>query len=156
MTTDTRVTLASAVHNLVVRLQTRSAADITDRLLPRLYPNTQKASAGEGCNAYFRSGVMNAVRGVIANMPDPNQGDFEQVHPGLLPYARTLRKKAYYVPELHEYVTISELLTTLELLDSARKHERKKGEETIAEAERLDALYFAAKRMAKAPEPEPA
>lgn len=156
-----RNTFASMVLILVKRLGTRSAADITDSLLPRLYPKTKKASEGEGCFAFFRSGVMAAVRREAQQLPDPNQRDFAQLHSGLMPYVRELGKRAYFVPELNDNITVPELIDTLELLDSARKYMRLKGEQCLDEANRLDALYFAvlrerenAKAKAKA-EPEP-
>lgn len=148
MTNEQAAGFARAIEVAVRRLDTRNAAAIRDHIVKLLYPRTMKEAEDEGALQHFLAGVTVAVRRVLRQMEsDGLQHDLGEVHPKLFPYVQILKHPSYFVPSLGEYLTIVELIETPTLLDEARVFLRRKGEEVIAEAERLDDLFKAVTAM---------
>jgi hypothetical protein len=135
-------------HELVFKAVTRvgySAAAITDSIIALAFPETVRVAEQEGAFTMLRTGVNDAVRTVLKSSPDDRQIDFGQVDPQF----RTILKKIglknvrYFVESLGAHVPVPELIAEPALLDEARNYMRRKGEECLAEAMRLDELYAA-------------
>jgi hypothetical protein len=122
-----------------------SASAITDSVIGRAFPETVKAADQEGAYSMLRDGVMIFVRKLLKSCPSAHQIDFGQIEPQF----RTITKKIglknvrYFVESLDRHVDVPDLIKDPNLLDDARKFMRRKGEECIAEADRLDELYYA-------------
>jgi hypothetical protein len=122
-----------------------SASAITDSVMGLAFPETVRAADVEGASVMLRDGVMLSVRRVLKSCPDDRQIDFGQIAPQF----RTIVKKIglknvrYFVEGISQHVDVADLIAKPHLLDDARKYMRRKGEECIAEADRLDELYFA-------------
>jgi hypothetical protein len=135
-------------HELVWKAVDRvgySAAAITDAIIALAFPETVKVAEREGAFTMLRTGVNDAVRGVLKTVPDERQIDFAQVDPQFRTILKRigLKNVRYYVESLGAHVPVPELMGKPSLLDDARKYMRRKGEECIAEATRLDELYAA-------------
>lgn len=117
---------------------------ITDAIINVAFPESVEASEREGCDKMLRNGVLEAVKKRLRRPAkvEAQTSIFDQ-YPDIVPYIEPLQSGAYYVPagDGGEYVSIAELCEDLAKLDAARKHTRRKGEETLAEAKRLDDLY---------------
>lgn len=138
------------VQALIAELRTRNPATITKALISRLYPNTVQAAQDEGALKFFETGVKSGVRSEVNKLPpDDEQRHMAEIFPDLFPYISVLKRGTYFVPEVAEYVTISELIEAPEMLDSARKYLRQHGLDTLEEATRLDDLYQAVVRKGR-------
>ena len=119
-----------------------SAPLVTDAIIATAFPETVEAADREGCDKMLRNGVLEAVK---KRLRTPKASDLQrsifEIHPEILPYVEPLQSGAYYVPGCAEYCDIAELCEDLVKLDAARKFTRQKGEETLAEAKRLDDLF---------------
>ncbi len=125
-----------------------SPAKVTDDIIEKAFPQTFNAAMTEGCDRMFREGVVNFVKGYIRKPPaDDRQRTFNDIDENLLPRVEPLGSVAYWVPSLTggEFVSVPDLCHDITKLDAARKFMRLKGDETLIEADKLDALYFAAK-----------
>lgn len=116
------------------------AADIMEEL----YPQTLSAAGDEGALAYLRDGINKAVKQVFSAKPkDENQDSLFDIDASLMPHVENLKRFSFYVEAIDEFLTVTDLIKNVRWLDDARKHLRRKGEETLAEASRLDKLYAA-------------
>lgn len=124
-----------------------NAPKITNDIIGAAFPETVAASETEGCDKMFRAGVKDAVSKYIRKpSADVRQRSFDDINPAFLPLVERLGSVAYYVPAevgVGEYVGIPDLCFDASKLDAARKFMRMKGEETLAEADRLDDLFEA-------------
>lgn len=140
MMDEKRQALVELVFEIAARVG-GSAPRITDELLPIQGPLTMKAATAEGLDTCLREGVERFVKRVIRTAPSETaQTEFD---PDILPYAKKLKSHAYYVEAREEHVSVADLIKDPHMLDDARKYMRRKGEECIEEADRLDQLYFA-------------
>jgi hypothetical protein len=73
----------------------------------------------------------------------PEQADFDEINPSFRPLVEKLSSATYYVEQLQMHMTVRELIDDPELLDDARRYMRRKGDENLVEARKLDALYEA-------------
>lgn len=122
----------------------RTAPKIVDHILAELFPVTCRAAEDEGALPMLRKGcIVEAKRVLRSAPPDEAQGDFEDIDEAFKPLVRVLHRPAYHVESLGEEVTVARLIAEPVLLDDARRFMRRKGEECIAEAERLDELFQA-------------
>lgn len=134
-----------AVWTASASLGTMNAPRVTDDIISRLFPDTVRASNHEGAFSIFRNGVLVQVRKVLgAKVDDDGQMSIFDIDPRFRPFAEKLKRGSYYVESLDEYVSLPRLIKEVTLLDDARKFLRRKGEETLAEANVLDQLYKAA------------
>jgi len=119
-----------------------SPKKITDEIMSAAFPNTFEAAEAEGAAAMFRAGVGDEVKRVLRKTAsDESQHDFASIDPSFHHLVKPLQSKAYFVEAVGEHVPVAMLIVDPALLDDARRHMRRKGEETLAEAERLDVLY---------------
>lgn len=133
-----------AVWTASGRLSTMNAPRVTDDIISRLFPETVGAASQEGASSIFRNGVLVQVRKVLsAKVDDEGQMSIFDIDPQYRPFAEKLKRGAYYVESLDEFVSLPRLIKEVALLDDARKFLRRKGEETLAEASVLDQLYKA-------------
>lgn len=123
-----------------------SAPKITNEIIGAAFPETFSASELEGCDRMFRDGVKNHVAKYIRKPgQDERQRSFNDIAEEFMPLVEVLGSVAYFVPSQTggEYIGIPDLCHDREALDAARKFMRMKGEETLAEADRLDQLFNA-------------
>lgn len=120
-----------------------SAPRIADAIIDKIFPETAAAARREGADKMLRNGVILAIKAVVKGSDDISQIDFSELSAEFGPIVKKLGSKSYYVETLQEYVSVRRLTEDAELLDDARKHIRRKGEECLAEADRLDELYLA-------------
>ncbi len=123
-----------------------NAPRITDDVIEAAFPETVAASLTEGCDRIFREGVKNAVTKYIRKPSrDTRQRTFNDIDESLLPLVEPLGSVAYFVPAIDggEYIGVPDLCHDAEALNKARLFMRQKGEETLAEADKLDQLYHA-------------
>jgi predicted RNA binding protein with dsRBD fold (UPF0201 family) len=140
---DTITTFHEAVWISAAKHGMRPAI-VSGEIIASLFPRTSAEASGEGAAAYLRDGVTKAVKAVFSRKPiDEKQGDFAQISPAFSMHVENLKRNAYYVESIDEFLTIPELIKRAELLDEARKYLRRKGEEVLAEAAQLDKLYAA-------------
>ena len=140
---------ASAVMDAAAVLGSRSAPRIADHIMAPLFPRTVEEAGYEGCLSIFRMGVVSEVGRVLKTSLDASgQLDFASIAPALMPIVNTLGKKSYYVEAIGEHVPVPQLIADLDLLDDARAHMRRKGEENLVEANRLDELADAIRAAA--------
>lgn len=127
------------------RLGTTNAPKIADEVIRLAFPRTSKEAEREGALSMLRVGVINEVKRLVRSFSTEGetQVDFADINASFAPLVRPLRSKSYFVESIGEYVRVPELIDTPEYLDEARKFMRKKGDECIAEADRLDKLYNA-------------
>lgn len=136
-------------YELIDRARTKvgdSAPRITDEVIQQSFPRTCIEAEMEGCDQMLREGVKNAVAKYIRKPPqDERQRTFADLDPEILPLAKQLPSAAYFVPDDQggEYVSVPDLCFDIARLDGARAFMRRKGEEVLAEADRLDDLYRA-------------
>jgi hypothetical protein len=143
MLDDRKAEFISLVWN-TVRRTGRNAPAIADELIGKAFPKTYAASEEEGADKMLRTGVIVEVRRIVREKDsDDDQIDMSEIEETFRPYAKALAKGAYYVEQMGLYLTVQELISNPDYLDDARKHMRRKGEETLAEADKLDALYEA-------------
>jgi len=120
---------------------------ITNDIIAKAFPETVSAATDEGCDRMFREGVGRAVASYIRKPPlSKRQLTLNDVDPEFIPLIEDLGSDAYYVPAKAgggEYFSIPDLCHDKDMFNSARKFMRQKGEETLTEANRLDALFEA-------------
>jgi hypothetical protein len=122
-----------------------SAPAITDKIIGEVFPRTVKEAEYEGADKMLREGVKKHIANILKDSPHDDQIDFGAI---ALEF-RTITKKIglkrarYYVESVAAYVEVPRLIAEPEFLNDARSHLRRKGEECIAEADRLDELYLA-------------
>lgn len=139
-----RAEFSEEVWRASARLDCQSPTRIADDMIGRLFPVTVQAAEDEGATTMFRKGVVDAVKRVLsAPTTDAAQTDFAAIDPAFAAEVRALQRRSYFVEARDEYVSLAELIREPILLDDARRFMRRKGEETIAEADRLDQLYRA-------------
>ncbi len=132
----------SLVHEASTRVGANAPA-IADAVIKTAFPKTVSSAEQEGASDIFRDGVVGAIKKLIRRGPsDVTQRDFVDICEEFAA-ASELKSRAYFVPQIAEYVSIPRLVSDPELLDGARRFMRQKGEECIAEANRLDRLYEA-------------
>ncbi len=120
-----------------------NAPAIADAVIKIAFPKTCSSAEQEGAGEIFRNGVISAVKKLIRRgSPDVTQYDFAEANEQFAVISE-LKSVAYFVPQIAEYVSIPRLVSNPEHLDDARRFMRQKGEECIAEANRLDRLYEA-------------
>lgn len=142
MLTDKLRPFVDAV-NVAIAKHGKNAPAIADEVIGKVFPSTILAAEEEGADAMLRNGVIAKVKRMISVGGETGQMDFGGIAPDFLPIVKQLHSHSHFVPSACEYVHVSELIADPSLLDEARKFKRKKGEETIAEAEILDRLYSA-------------
>lgn len=137
--------LSDAVWEAVGKIGTMNTAKVVDHIIEEVLPETVATSRREGVYGMLRSGVMTHVRKILgAKIEEECAPSLFDLHQSLAPYASTLKRGAYYVESLDEFVSLARLVKETSLLDEARRYMRRKGEETLAEANALDKLYHAA------------
>jgi hypothetical protein len=121
------------------------APKIADSVLGVAFPKTERAATEEGALSMLRDGVTSYIRKLIKKIDDERQGDFGDIEPRFREIVKRagLKNAVYFVEALGRHVTINDLIKEPPLLDDARQFMRRKGEECIAEADRLDELYLA-------------
>ena len=128
----------------------RNAPAIADKIIKSAFPLTYEEAEIEGASAMLRTGVIAAVKEILRNTTDDDaQHDFAAIDPAFGQIVRRLKSKTYFVTSLGEYLSIAELIADPALLDDARRHMRKKGEECLAEAKTLDQLFHAVTAQAE-------
>jgi len=136
------------VNEAILQAATRvgnSAPKVADEILESVFPQTCCAAREEGGFQILRRGFIGHVSKILKqSYPGENkQRDFASIDPKFAPYVEKLKSAAYYVEGAQEYVSVADLVVEPDLLNDARHHMRRKGEECLAEAERLDNLYYA-------------
>jgi hypothetical protein len=142
-------------HNLAeailaaTEVEGASPPKIVDRIIEQQYPRTVTASKIEGAYTYFRDGLVAYVRAVlkrggVEDSDDRRQRDLSEIDADFRPMTTGLSHTDYFVPSRGVFVSLADLLRHLDQFDEARRYLRRKGEETIREADKLDELYFAA------------
>lgn len=122
----------------------RSPPKIVDHILDKFFPVTVSAAEDEGALPMLRKGcIVEAKRVLRSAASDDAQHDFDRIDPAFQPLVQKLRRPSYHVESLDEEVVVAELISNPAHLNEARRFMRRKGEECIAEAERLDELYDA-------------
>jgi len=121
-----------------------SRTRVADEIIGVLFPCTIKSARDEGAERMFRRGVISAVGSVIRGMAslDDDQRSFSELC-NEFPIIRDLKSKSYFVEGLGEHVPIEKLVAFPDLLDDARRYMRRKGNECLEEAKRLDVLHEA-------------
>ncbi len=146
---NTRSADLSAMIRAAAERLGHNAPLVADDILAEAFPRTMEEAASEGATSYLRAGFIVAVKRVLrSGAVDGAQTDFERIAEGFRPFVRGLRQDSYFVEGRGEYVTIGKLIAQPALLDDARKHLRRKGDETLDEARRLDQLYAAVTDLA--------
>lgn len=133
---------AEEVWRTSARLGSMSPPRIADDIIGRLFPATLSAAEDEGAATMLRKGVIAAVKDVLAS-PGSHvaQVDFASINAAFAPTVRTLKRPSYFVESRGEYVSVADLIEEPALLNDARSFLRRKGDECLAEADRLDQLY---------------
>ena len=122
----------------------QNAPKIADAILERAFPRTHAEATIEGADKLLRDGLIATVKSVLRTAgADVEQLDFSDIDEAFREIAGTLKRPSYYVEKLAEYVAVGTLIARPDLLDDARRFLRRKGEECIAEADRLDQLHAA-------------
>lgn len=122
------------------------APKITSDIIAAAFPETVASAEVEGCDKMLHEGVKRAVSKYIRKPGrDTRNRTFNDIDPEFLPLVEDLGSVAYYVPHATggEYVSVPDLCYDKGKLNAARKFMRVKGEETLAEANKLDALFEA-------------
>lgn len=128
----------------------RSAPRIVDAILGRVFPETTEAAGREGASKVLRKGCIAEVKRILhASAPVEHQTDFADIAPSFVPLVKKLQRPSYFVPEEDEEFPLNELIAEPVRLNSARRYMRAKGMECLAEADRLDQLFFAVTQSAK-------
>jgi hypothetical protein len=141
-------------HSLVWQAVTRvgrNAARLADEVMGIAFPRTVEEAMREGAFAMLREGVLVDIRRLLRSAGDLAQRDFATIEPSFRPFVAKLKSGAYWVETLEEYVPVPELIENPELLDDARQFMRRKGIETLEEADKLDELYDAVIRAGRGP-----
>jgi hypothetical protein len=121
-----------------------NAPKVVDALLVETFPVTASAAEEEGASGIFRKGLTSEVNRVLkAAGGDDRQIDLDAEHSDFRPLVQALSRSTYKVDESEERIPVSRLISEPNLLDQARKYMRRKGEECLAEAQKLDELYAA-------------
>jgi len=129
-----------------------SAPEIADRIIPKLYPRTAAEARQEDADLMFRTGVVNKVSEILKKSKGPcGQIDFKEIDEEFRRVLKRLKlnSNAYYVESVGQYVEVQGLIAEPDMLDEAEQHLRRKGEECIAEADKLAALKRALRRRRK-------
>ncbi len=101
------------------------------------------AADDEGAAAYLRTGLIAAVRQAVCSPSQEDWVTIESIGEPFRAFIHTLRRYRYFVEAQREYVGLDELIADPPLLADACQHLRRKGVETIEEAQRLERLYAA-------------
>jgi hypothetical protein len=129
--------------NLAIARHGKNAPAIANEVINAAFPETAIAAEAEGADAMLRDGVIAKVKKILTKEAENDQVDFAEIAADFLPIVKRLHGHSHYVPSVGEYVHVGMLIAEPHLLDEARRFKRQKGIETIAEADVLDALYFA-------------
>ena len=121
----------------------RDGSRVTDDIIKRAFPKTVEEAEIEGADKMLRTGVLKEVKRILSHGDDDGQFDFADIDPAFVNIVSRLKKRAYFVEALEQYVPIADLIKDPALLDDARRLMRRKGEECLAEAQVLDELYVA-------------
>lgn len=121
----------------------RVAPAVANKIIRSAFPRTVAEAEIEGADKMLRVGVIEAVKNILKHTDADDAIDFATIDPSFGRIIKKLKSKTYLVESLGEYVPIKRLIGDHELLDDARKHMRRKGEENLAEAKILDELYEA-------------
>lgn len=135
-----RMNEAVAVHGL-------NPAAVADVIIAEAFPDTLSAAAQEGADTMLRKGVIDFLSSHFKRAPKhhPQQTAFE-FPDHVKPIVAKLKGEAHYVESLGQLVPNAMLVSNPAWLDDARKYKRRKGNETLAEADVLDELYEAVLR----------
>lgn len=121
-----------------------NAPKIADDIIASTFPRTHAEAMIEGADKLLRDGLIATVKGILRTSGEPDgQVDFAEIDPSFRPLVQGLKRPSYYAESRGEYVSLADLIAEPTLLDDARKYLRRKGDECIAEASRLDQLYAA-------------
>lgn len=138
-----------------------SAPGIADAVITTTYPKTVKVSQKEGAYGLLRTGVVVFVRAYlkgegihITPTADADQAGMWEIAPGFQEVAAQLTHEEYFVPSLGDFVPKAKLIALPPLFDEARKFVRSKGDECIAEADRMDIAYVALMRLKGVEDPD--
>jgi hypothetical protein len=122
----------------------RNAPKVVDEIMREAFPMTLSAAEHEGADRLFRIGLVSEAKRILRAVGEEDgQSDFSNINPQFKHLVRDLKSKSYFVEEIGEYCSVAELVADSDLLDDARKFMRRKGNECLEEAKRLDALYAA-------------
>jgi hypothetical protein len=157
----TNYKLIQAIRRLL-KPEGNSAPNIADAVIDVCYPQTVKVAKGEGAYGVLRTGVVVFVRAYLkgegerVTAADDATAGMWEIAPGFQEVAAQLTHGEYYVPSVADFVPKGKLIALPALFDEARKFIRSKGDECIAEADRMDIAYAALMRLkGKDPPPEP-
>jgi hypothetical protein len=140
--------LSDAVWDAVAKVG-MNPAKVADRIIKDVFPRTLAEAMIEGADRMLRVGLIDAVKPMLrGGAVSHAQGDFSEIDPAFEPLVAELKSAAYFVEALGEQVPVARLIAEPDLLDDARKFMRRKGDECIAEALRLDLLHNAVVREA--------
>lgn len=121
-----------------------NAGRIVDEIIADLFPETTDSARREGCDRMFRNGVLASVKALLKNSVSPEaQLDFAAISDDFASIVKKLHSQTYWVEAIEAHIPVPQLIAQPELLDDARRFMRRKGEECLAEADRLDDLYAA-------------
>lgn len=117
---------------------------ITDAILAEHFPRTQAEAQVEGVEKLLRNGLLFEVKRILrTNCGDDRQTDFGEIDAAFRPFVHALKRPSYWVESREELVSVAVLIESPVLLDDARQFMRRKGNECLDEATRLDALWLA-------------
>lgn len=117
---------------------------ITDAILAENFPRTQAEAEIEGVEKLLRNGLLLEVKRILKTNTGPTkQIDFAEIEPAFQTFVSNLKRPSYWVEGEEELVSVADLIAHPEKLDDARRFMRRKGEECIEEARKLDDLYLA-------------
>jgi len=140
--------LSDAVWDAVAKVG-MNPAKVADRIIKDVFPRTLAEAMIEGADRMLRVGLIDAVKPMLrGGAVSHAQGDFSEIDSAFEPLVAELKSAAYFVEALGEQVPVARLIAEPDLLDDARKFMRRKGDECIAEALRLDLLHNAVVREA--------
>lgn len=132
-----KVNEAVAVHGL-------DAKSVADAVISEAFPDTMAAAGQEGADTILRNGVIAFLSAYFKRAPKMDAAQLElDIPAALTPIVSKLKKEAHYVEKLGQYVPVPLLIANPDWLDDARRYKRRKGNETLAEADVLDELYEA-------------
>ena len=119
-----------------------NAPRIADKIIETTFPKTCAEARYEGAEKMLRIGVIHEVKKMLRHgVDDGGQKDFSEITEQFREAASDLKSKTYFVESIDEYVSVANLIKTPEYLNEARIHMKKKGDECLDEAKRLDTLY---------------
>lgn len=122
-----------------------NAPRIADKIIKQAFPQTYSEAQIEGADRMLRTGVIESIKPLLRSAAATDHGtiDFSEINNSFVPIVRKLTSATYYVESINQYVGVQTLIDDPALLDDARRHMRRKGEECIGQANVLDELYAA-------------